>query len=349
MRGSLEQLDWTLARPFLLVLGLGVLTQLLVVVFRRWWLARLRRAAEQSQTRIDDVLVAGISKIGFATTIGVVAYASASLLTLPAPAVRVATSIGAAAWILQVGLCLDRALSEATSLWRSSASDEPARATAATGIGYLLRVVGWVIVALVILSNLGVEISALLAGLGVGGIAAALAVRAALADVIAAIAIYFDRPFDIGDFIVVGSHMGTIEKIGLRSTQVRALSGEQLIFANTDLTSSRIQNFRRMQERRVVVRLGVPYQTPHTTLRSIPTLVRESVEAREGTRFDRCHLAEYADSAIVFELVFWVLSPDYNVFMDVQESIYLAIHRRFEEAGVSFAYPTRTVHLQPAA
>lgn len=198
-----------------------------------------------------------------------------------------------------------------------------------------------VLVVLLALDNLGVKITPLLTGLGVGGIAIALAVQSILRDIFASVSILLDKPFVIGDFIVVGDNMGTVERIGVKTTRVRALSGEQLVFANSDLLASRIQNFKRMQERRALFALGVVYQTPIEKLRAIPRIVREAVEHGGKTRFDRCHFKSYGAYSLDFECVYFMLVPDFNAFMDTQQGVNLEIFERFASEGIEFAYPTQ--------
>jgi len=168
-------------------------------------------------------------------------------------------------------------------------------------------------------------------------------------DLFASLSIVLDKPFVMGDFIIVGSEMGTVEKIGLKTTRVQALSGEQLIFANTDLLQSRIRNFKRMQERRIVFTVGVIYDTPASKLADIPQMIRTIVESRENTRFDRSHLKEFGAFAVTFETVYYVLVPDYNVYMDVQQTINLALFEKFAAEGVEFAYPTQKLFVEGIA
>ena len=202
------------------------------------------------------------------------------------------------------------------------------------------------LVALVALDTAGIDITALVAGLGVGGIAVALAVQNILGDLFASLSIVLDKPFVIGDFIIVGDMMGTVEHIGMKTTRVRSLSGEQLVFSNTDLLSSRIRNYKRMQERRALFRFGVTYQTSRDLLARIPEVVREVIEGRDETRFDRAHFAGFGDSSLDFEVVYYMLVPDYNAYMDTQQAVNLELVGRFEEIGIDFAYPTRTVFVE---
>ena len=201
------------------------------------------------------------------------------------------------------------------------------------------------IVALIALDNLGIDVTALIAGIGIGGIAIVLAVQNILSDLFASLSIIIDKPFVIGDFIIVGDLMGTVERIGLKTTRVRSLSGEQIIFSNSDLLSSRVRNYKRMYERRVAFSLGVTYDTKVELLERIPSMIEEIIGSQENTRFDRCHFKSFGDFALIFETVYYLLTPDYTAYMDAQQGINLAIARRFEEEGIEFAYPTQTIHL----
>jgi small-conductance mechanosensitive channel len=220
-----------------------------------------------------------------------------------------------------------------------------AEITTIQGIGVLARLAVGVIVVLVGLDHFGVNITAMVAGLGVGGVAVALAVQNILGDLFASLSIVLDKPFVVGDFIVVGEQRGTVEQIGLKTTRVRSLSGEQLVFSNGDLLSSRIQNFKRMDQRRVLFRIGVTYQTPRSALEAIPVRLRAIVESQESVRFDRAHFVEYGDFALIFEVVYFVLSADYNVYMEIQQKINLGLHEAFEQERIEFAYPTQRLYL----
>jgi small-conductance mechanosensitive channel len=202
-------------------------------------------------------------------------------------------------------------------------------------------------VLLAALDNLGVDITALVAGLGVGGIAVGLALQDVLKDTFAALSIILDKPFELGDFVVVDDLAGNVEHIGIKTTRVRSLSGEQLVFGNGDLLSSRIRNFKRLVERRGLFTFGVLYSTPADTLERIPEMVREIVDGLETTRFDRAHFKAFGDSSMDFEVVYYVLDAEYLTFMDLQQAINLALVRRFADEGIEFAYPTRTLFLEP--
>ncbi|HQR49035.1 MAG TPA: mechanosensitive ion channel family protein [Steroidobacteraceae bacterium] len=210
-------------------------------------------------------------------------------------------------------------------------------------IRFLARMVVWALVVLLTLDNLGFDITALVAGLGIGGVAVALAVQNVLGDLFASLSIALDQPFVIGDFLVVGDLMGTVEYVGIKSTRLRSLSGEQIVMSNADLLGGRLRNYGRMRERRVVFTVGVTYETPRALLEKVATVLRSAIERRDGVRFDRAHFAKFGPYSLDFECVYYVLSADYNRYMDVQQAINFAIHGDFESLGVQFAYPTQTL------
>lgn len=271
-------------------------------------------------------------------------FAASTFLEMPP---RIATLISSAITIgvlVQIGIWATAALTVFIRLRRErQLAEDPGAVAAMDLLGFVLRLVVWAAVVLVMLDNLGVNVTALVAGLGVGGIAVALAAQNVLGDLFASLSIVFDKPFVVGDFLSIGDFLGTVEKVGLKTTRVRSLSGEQVIFSNTDLLNSRIRNFGRMFERRVVFSIGVTYQTPAEKLRRIPGIVREAIEAQPKTRFDRAHFQTFGDSALVFEIVYFVLSPDYNRYMDIQQNINLTLYERCASEAIEFAYPTRTL------
>ena len=203
----------------------------------------------------------------------------------------------------------------------------------------------WVLAFAVLLDNFGFNIAALIAGLGIGGIAIGLALQSVLGDFFASFAIGFDRPFELGDFIIVGDILGTVEHIGLKTTRLRSLGGELIIVANGDLVNARVRNYKKMRERRVIFKLGVTYNTDQSKLSSIPALIKEIIEATPNTRFDRAHFSGFGNFSLDFEVVYYVLSPDYNAYMDIQQTINLAIREAFLRKGINFAFPTTTIDL----
>jgi small-conductance mechanosensitive channel len=250
--------------------------------------------------------------------------------------------------VVQVGLWLGSFLREFVARYAErKTTDRSALANAMSLVQIFINVAVWSIVALVLLSNMGMDVTALVAGLGVGGIAIGLAAQSIFADLFASLSIILDRPFMRGDFIVFGDHMGTIERIGIKSTRIRSLSGEQIVVSNANLLQSTIRNYQLLYERRVQFRLNVNYRTPVDKVAQIPGIVRDVITARSKTRFDRGHLKEFGDAALIFEFVYFVLDPDYNVHMDVHQEINLAVLRAFEANDIDFAFPQPNVIVNP--
>jgi len=277
-------------------------------------------------------------------------HAGTFVLELPARLESLLEKIALAALVLQFALWGTRLLARWLAQRAEAArGTDPEAATTVTLLGFIGRVVIWALALLFGLDQLGFDVTALVAGLGIGGIAVALAVQNILGDLFASAAIVLDKPFMVGDFIVVGTNAGTVEKVGLKTTRVRSLSGEQLVFTNAQLLNSQIRNFKRMQERRIAFGVGVAHETPLEKLRQIPDWLKAAVERQPQARFDRAHFKEYGEFSLAFEIVYYVLSSDFNVYMDTQQAINLAIFEKFAQEGVRFAYPTRTLYIRQQA
>jgi small-conductance mechanosensitive channel len=268
-------------------------------------------------------------------------YLATRFLTLPPRAHDAVRLVFVLAFWAQAGLWMMEAMRFALERRGSRDGVTDARQSGSLQIiKFAASLVVWTMALLLALDNLDVEIKPLLAGLGITGIAVALAVQTVLGDLLASMSIALDKPFTIGDFLNIDGFLGTVEYIGVKSTRLRSLSGEQIVMSNADILRSRVRNFGRMRERRVAMTLGVTYDTPRDRLRAIPDTLREIVNAQSRTRFDRCHFLSYGESALQFELVFFVTDPDFNIYADVQHAINLAILERFDAMGVEFAFPT---------
>ncbi|HET9403465.1 MAG TPA: mechanosensitive ion channel family protein [Burkholderiales bacterium] len=312
----------------------------------------LAHFARRTAARWDDIIAEAVQATNLLLLLPVALYAGSLVLELPARLGRVVELAALMVLMLQAGLWVNRFIGHwAEYKIESSRAHEPQGATALGLIAFAARVAAWSFLLLLALDQLGFDITALVAGLGIGGVAVALAMQNILGDLFASLSIILDKPFVVGDFVVVDDLRGTVERIGIKTTRLRSLDGELLVFSNADLLKSRVRNFQRMMERRVLFTVGVTYQTPPEQLRRIPQWLREAVEAQPRTRFDRAHFKEYGDSALVFEIVYYILDRDYNLFMDVQQAVNLSIFERFAREGVEFAYPTHMVHLkqEPAA
>ena len=222
---------------------------------------------------------------------------------------------------------------------------DPGTEVAAKNIGTIFKALLWIFAGLLLLSNFGVEVTSLVAGLGVGGVAIAFALQNVLEDLFSSFAIYFDKPFTIGDFIIVGDQMGVVEKIGIKTTRIRALQGEEIVISNKELTTERVHNFKKLEKRRSLFEFGVVYSTDTEKMRKIPEMIKEIIEDKERTEFDRAHFKGFGDSALEYEVSYYVLSSEFKEFRDIHEKVLLDIKEKFEEEGISMAFPTRTVHL----
>ena len=204
----------------------------------------------------------------------------------------------------------------------------------------------WLVAALLILSNLGYNITTLVAGLGVGGIAVAFALQNILADIFASFSIHFDKPFKTGDFIVIGNDMGTVKKIGIKSTRLTALGGEELVVSNRDLTEARVHNYKRMNKRRIQFEIGVDPSTPNKKLKKIPKMIEQIINSIDLLEFDRAHFKKFGDFTLIFEIVYHIKSKDYNVFMDKQQEINLKINEKFGKEKISMPFPSQRIFLK---
>jgi len=203
----------------------------------------------------------------------------------------------------------------------------------------------WAIGLLMVLTNLGVNVTGLVAGLGVGGLAIAFALQGVFADLFASFSIYLDKPFSVGDYIVIGEHRGNVEKIGIKTTRIRAPQGEEIVISNQELTSARVQNFKKLEERRVSVDFGVTYETSSEKLKKIPSIIKTIIENEKNLRFGRIHFTKFADSALIFSLIYHVSSSEYEVHLDAQQNMNFKIKEAFEREGIDMAYPTQTLYL----
>lgn len=328
---------------YLIALGTFLIGIILIFLFKKILLSKLKKWSAKTETTLDDLLVNEIERTLLPIFFFGVLFISIRTLNLSNDFIYffgIATKVLFTFLFVRVILSI---LNHLTRVYLRRYEDFDQRQKQLKGIKVLVNFLIWVIAGVFLLDNLGFEISTIVAGLGIGGIAIALAAQVILGDLFSYFVIFFDRPFTIGDFIIVDDKLGVIEYVGIKTTRIRALSGEQLIFSNTDLTNSRIHNYKKMKRRRVVFKLGVIYQTSYEKLKLIPTLVREIIEKQSGASFDRGHFASYGDFSLNFEFVYYIEGSDYNKYMDIQQSINYEIFKSFENEKIEFAYPTQTI------
>lgn len=341
-------LEWPIF-DWLKALGFAAVAALLLVGVRKAASIYFGRLASRTENRLDDVVVALISGARtFFLVLAALAIA-ATVLGAPESSYIPIWKVFFIALLVQLGLWGNDLITVAGQWYVRKAEEEEgdaSRITAARAFGLIARIVLWSFLFILTLDNIGVDITTLVAGLGIGGIAVALAVQNVLQDILAYISILVDKPFVIGDFLNIGEMSGTVEHVGIKSTRLRSLSGEQLVFSNEDLLSSRIRNYKQMVERRIAFRVGVIYGTPAEQLEAIPGMLREAIEAQQDVRFDRAHFKSMDDYSLTFEAVYYVLLPDYPAYMDRQEAINMTVYRRFTDEGIEFAFPTQTLHVE---
>ncbi len=332
------------ASRWLIAAGVAVASFTLLLLVKRVLLRRLHAMAARTSTTLDDAVVAALldTRRWFLALASL--YLGAQWIELPDHGRKLSGSLLAVAAVVQGGLWGHALLRHyLDKVAAARAASEPELATTLGLVGFVGRVVLWSVVALLVLANLGVDITALVAGLGVGGIAVALAVQRVLGDLLASFSILFDKPFVVGDSITLGDVQGEVLQVGLRTTRLRSVNGEEIIVSNSDLLASRIRNFRRLTERRVLFRLGFEYGTPAEALAALPALVAEVVAAQPDVRFDRCHFLAFGDSALQVEVAYFVTSPEYQRFLDVQHAVNLALYDALTKRELRLAFPTQTV------
>lgn len=330
------------------LLGITIGVTLVLVLVRRVFFGRFAALADRTKNRVDDVIAELLHGMRTWFLFVIAFYLAVEYIASDAPAIPWLLRLVFLGFLIQIGLWGNDLIKMSTKWYVEARDNEASQITAARAMGMVGRLILWTMIFLALLDNFGVDVTALVAGLGIGGIAIALAVQNVLADLLAYVSIVADRPFVFGDFLVVGEHSGTVEHIGIKTTRIRSLSGEQIVFSNNDLLNSRVRNFKRMNERRALFSVGVVYDTPHEVLKELPQIFKSAVDAQENVRFDRAHLKAFGDFSINFEIVYYMLVPDYAVYMDTQEAINLAIHRAFNERSIEFAFPTQTLHIEKA-
>jgi small-conductance mechanosensitive channel len=331
--------DWTIA------LSIMIASIILLRIVQFIVIRKLKAVTARTKTTIDDFLIAVVQSSVMPLLYLLSVHFGLQYLKLPLQferVERIAVMVIITFFFLRI-VSSFITYSFKQALARHERNEQ--REKQSKGILLIVHVIIWCCGFLFLIDNLGYDITTLIAGLGIGGIAIALAAQTILGDLFSYLVIFFDKPFEIGDFIVVGTDMGTVEYIGIKTTRIRTLSGEQLVCSNTDLTNSRVHNFKRMQERRVVFSFGVIYSTPAEKLKRIPGMVRAIIESNENTKFDRAHFKAFGSSSLDFEVVLYIRSPDYNTYMDIQQQINLSIFEAFEKEHIEFAFPTQTLYV----
>ena len=329
-----------------LVTGIVLLAGFFVInVGIRYLIKHIKRLSEKTTTTIDDFLVIVLEKLVIPFLYFIVVYVSIKSLNFHPYFEKSLNYFCLAVIIVFISRFIVMLVGYGFKAYLTKSGYDTALEHSLQGILIVVKILVWGGAVIFFLDNLGFKISAVIAGLGIGGVAVALAAQAILKDLFSYFSIIFDHPFKIGDFIIVGDLMGTIEHIGMKTTRIRSLGGEILIFSNSDLTDSRVRNYKLMEKRRVLFKLGVVYQTPLKQLKEIPKIIEDIIKSVKDAILDRVHFFSYEDFSLIFEIVYYVAGADYNKYMDVQQEINFAIKEKFEKDGIEFAYPTQTLYI----
>lgn len=314
-------------------------------LFQALVIHHLKKLAKTTKTDIDDTLIRIVQSLR-PPFYSFLAFYLALYFIILMPIVQKLINIVLIVWvtyqvIIGIGILVDYVIKRA----RKKEKDKGSQA-AIILIGKIVKGILWGIGILLILSNLGVNVTSLVAGLGIGGIAVAFALQNILSDLFSSFAIYFDKPFVPGDFIIAGDDKGVIEKVGIKTTRIRTLRGEELVVSNQELTSTRVRNFKTMQERRTNFSFGVVYETSSEKLERIPDIIKQIFKSTDKARLDRIHFTEFGDFALIFEAVYYVEAPEYGIYRDVNQEILFKIKHEFEKQDIVMAYPTQTIYLE---
>ena len=327
--------NWS-AALLVVAASIGVLYAL-----RHYLVCRLRKIAERTETRLDDIVVQVLTSTHTLSILVVSLYLGSLFLVLSARQKLFVERVAITALVLQAAVWGDCGM----RAWRDANRNADAGRRASSAVlTFVVRLVLWVVAILMVLENLGINITTLVASLGIGGVAVALATQNILGDLFASLSIMLDKPFELGDFIIVGDVLGWVEHIGLKTTRVRGLGGEEVVFSNGELLKSRIHNHKRLERRRVAFGIRVAYGTAEHLLAAIPDMVR-AIVASHPVDFEHCHFMSYGDWSLNFEVVYHFRSPDWFAHLDTQQAIFLQLYRRFAEEHIQFAHPMSIVQV----
>lgn len=321
----------------ILIVGIGFISLLRRILFKHYL-----SKEERHKSVIDSMLVQSIKKYFTPVLYLILLYYSTIILTLNTTFNRI-FQILIMAGIIFYGALFASKIAVLISNKYLEKKNENADTAGIKWINNIIKFIVWVAAFFLFLENAGVRLTAVIAGLGIGGIAIAFAAQAILEDVFGFFSIIFDKPFEIDDFIVTGNYMGNVEHIGIKTTRLRSINGEQLIFSNKQLLSTCIQNYKRLQNRRVLFKVSVTYNTAAEKLREIPEIIKNIINSVDNTAFNRVHFAEFADYCLSFEIAYYVLSGDFVEYMDIKQEVNLLIKEEFEKRGIEFAFPTQMI------
>jgi len=333
---------------YIIAMGIVALVAVALKVFDLFLVSIFKRASKKTKNKLDDLIVEFLLGIKWPFFVFIGLYLSLKTLVLPELIMKALDYLLIIFIAFYAGKGLVSVINHFVNkeVNKRENKEDPESTSMVKFFGTILKIAVWSVALLMVLGNFGIEITPLIAGLGIGGIAIAIALQSVLGDLFAAFAIYFDKPFKDGDFIIIGNDLGTIKHIGIKSTRIETLQGQELVVSNSELTNIRINNYKQMKKRRVVFTFGVEYSTPLTKLKKIDEIIKKVVKEVKHVELDRVHFKEFGDFSLNYEIVYYVDSPDYNKYMDVQEEINFKIKEAFEKEKIVFAFPTQTLFVE---
>lgn len=347
----LEYLNYTFlsntVQSWLIALGFFVLIWLALFLFKFVILKKLENFAKKSKTQLDDIAVEILQGLGWPLYAWVSLYFSTKYLELPPIFYTVMDYFVLFVLVYYLIKSLIIVINHVKKeIIKRQEEDDIHDSALVDFLASLAKGLVWLFAILFVLSNLGIEITTFIAGLGIGGIAIAIALQGILTDLFASITIYFDKPFRVGDFIVIGTDSGVVQKIGIKTSRIKTLQGQELVISNKELTDSRVNNYKRMEQRRIVFVFGILYETPTKKMRKIPKIVAEIFDKVDNADLDRVHFKAFNDFSLDYEVVYFVNSNDYTEYMDIQQNVNLDLKERFEKEKIEMAYPTQTLYVK---
>ncbi|MBI5391041.1 mechanosensitive ion channel family protein [Candidatus Woesearchaeota archaeon] len=317
-------------------------------IFKTVIISKLKQLALKTKNDVDDALIEFVDEIHWPVFVIGAAWFASKPLHLP---VLVDTAFNYVIYATLVYLAIKLSFKVINyftekEVRRRKEQHEGQNVSVVNFLSIGAKTIVIILIGILVLSNIGLNVSSLLAGLGIGGIALAFGLQRVLEDIFSSVSIYFDQPFKEGDFIVVGTDRGTVRRIGLRSTRIKTLRGEELIVPNKELTSTRVSNLKNMEQRRIEFNVGVEYNTPVRKIKKIKAAVKKIITQQPSAEFDRVHFKAFGDFSLIFEIVYFVKSRSVKEYKDTQEAINLGMMKYFEKEDIKFAYPTQTIILQ---
>jgi small-conductance mechanosensitive channel len=344
MNEFLHQVYWgNMILDYLVAGGCILLAWIILKLISKWIISFLKNIARRTSGNFDDILVKAADKFLIPYIYLFINYNIIRQLQLSEKVEQILGVSAIGVTIYFVARLINFIIQSGVLLYMEQKNEPPERMKQLTGVLIVVKILVWSMALLMLIDNLGYDVTTIVAGLGIGGIAIALAAQSILSDLFSYFVIFFDKPFEIGDFIIVGSSAGTVEKIGIKTSHVRSIDGEQLVMPNAELVKDVIRNFKRLERRRIVFNIGVVYYTKAEKLKEIPGMIKEIIEDMPNATFDRAHLKSFGDFSINYEVVYYVESADYLLYMDTNHAISIRLFEKFEMEKIEFAFPTQTL------